>query len=88
MRHALFALLAFFAGAAAAIVSITIVRGPFGYFGVLLGVVSLVTLILYYALGDSSPMAGLGLGGVERWVAYPVVLWIAGPGGHLLGRAR
>jgi len=86
--HALFALLAFIAGGVAAIVSITIVRGPFGYFGALLGVVSLVTLFLYYALGDSSPMAGLGLGGVERWIVYPIVLWIAGLGGHLLGSAR
>jgi hypothetical protein len=25
------------------------------------------------------------MGGVERWVAYPVVLWVIGMGGYLLG---
>jgi len=50
---------------------------------VLLGVVSLVTLVLELTLGDSNPMRGLGIGGVERWVAYPILLWLAGLGGHL-----
>ncbi len=27
----------------------------------------------------------MGMGGVERWVAYPVMLWILGLGGYLLG---
>jgi hypothetical membrane protein len=85
--HALFAMLTFVAGGLAAIVSVTIETPPFSYLSVLLGVVALVTLLLYSILGDSSPMAGLGIGGVERWVAYPVLLWAAGLGGHLMGRA-
>jgi hypothetical protein len=40
------------------------------------------------AMGDSSPVSGLGMGGVERWVAYPTLLWTVGLGGHLMGRAR
>jgi hypothetical protein len=27
----------------------------------------------------------MGMGGVERWVAYPVVLWVLGMGGYLMG---
>ncbi len=86
--HALFALLTFVAGGVAAIVSFTIERAPFSYFSVVLGVVALVTLLLYFVMGDASPMAGLGVGGVERWVAYPILLWVTGLGGHLMGRTR
>jgi hypothetical membrane protein len=86
--HAIFALLTFIAGGVAAIVSWTIEKSPFRYFSVALGVVALVTLLLYFIMGDSSPMAGLGVGGVERWVAYPILLWATGLGGHLMGRGH
>jgi hypothetical membrane protein len=86
--HAIFALLTFSAGGVAAIASYAIETGPFRYFSVLLGVVALATLLLQLMLGDSNPMAALGIGGVERWVAYPILLWITGLGGHLMGRAR
>ena len=86
--HALFALLAFIAGGLAAIIAYTIETAPFRYFSVLLGVVGLASLLLYMVLGTTSPMAGLGDGGVERWVAYPVLLWVTGFGGHLMARTR
>jgi len=86
--HALFALLAFIAGGLAAIVSLTILTPPFSFMAVILGLVALVTLLLHSVLGDSSPMAALGIGGEERWVAYPVLLWAMGLGGYLMGRAR
>lgn len=86
--HALFAMLTFVAGGVAAIVSVTIVTPPLSYVSVLLGVVALVTLLLHVIMGDSSPLAGMGIGGVERWVAYPILLWATGLGGYLLGRAR
>lgn len=86
--HALFAMLTFIAGGVAAIVSLTILAPPLSYMAVVLGLVALVTLLLHSVLGDSSPMAGLGIGGVERWVAYPVLLWTMGLGGYLMGRAR
>lgn len=86
--HVFFALLAFITGGLAAIVSLTITTRPFSYISVLLGVIALVTLLLYFIMGDSSPMAGLGIGGVERWVAYPIMLWATGLGGYLMGRAR
>lgn len=84
--HDLCALLTFIAGPLAAIVSWTVARGVFRYFSVLLGLVALVTLAVYAIMGDSAPFAGLGIGGVERWIAYPVLLWATGLGGHLMGR--
>ncbi len=27
----------------------------------------------------------MGSGGVERWVVYPLLLWLTGFGGYLLG---
>jgi hypothetical protein len=33
----------------------------------------------------NGPVAILGIGGLERWVAYPVALWVTGFGGYLLG---
>ena len=86
--HALFALLVFFAGGLAAIVSRTVQNPPFSVVSAVLGVVSLAMLVLYMVLGDSSPIAGLGLGGVERWVAYPILAWTMSFGGYLMGRAR
>jgi hypothetical membrane protein len=86
--HLMFALLTFAAGAIAAIVCLTIETGPFRYFSVLLGTVSLVVLLLELFLQDHNPLEAMGNGGIERWIAYPVLLWIAGLGGHLMGRAR
>ena len=86
--HALFALLAFTAGGVAAIVAWSVETSPFRYFSVVLGAVALLSLLLYFVLGDANPMAPLGDGGIERWVAYPIVLWVTGFGGHLMGRAR
>jgi hypothetical membrane protein len=86
--HAVFALLAFVAGGLAALLSYPLTTPPFRYFSVVLGVVSLAMLILHSITGDSSPVAELGIGGVERWVAYPTLAWATGFGGYLMGRAR
>lgn len=84
--HALFALLAFFAGGLAAIAALQIVGGPFRYISIILGLVSLATVVLYLVLHDADPMLALGRGGIERWVVYPIVLWVAGFGGYLMAR--
>jgi hypothetical protein len=39
-------------------------------------------------MGDNSPFMELGEGGLERWVAYPVLLWALGLGGHLMGQRQ
>jgi len=86
--HTVFALMIFIAGGLAAIISVTVQTPPFSVISPILGIITLATLILYTVLADRSPMAGLGIGGVERWVAYPVVAWVMSFGGYLMGRAR
>jgi hypothetical membrane protein len=86
--HTTFAMLIFFGGGLAAIVSMGIQTPPFNVISAILGLITLVIIIMSIALGDASPLAGLGLGGVERWVAYPIVAWTMSFGGYLMGRAR
>ena len=45
------------------------------------------TLGLYLFLGEANPMTALGIGGIERWIVYPTVLWVTAFGGYLAGRA-
>jgi hypothetical protein len=49
-------------------------------------VITLTALASYFTLGDANPMWELGVGGAERWVAYPEILWLMGFGGYLAGR--
>ncbi len=81
--HPLFALLTFVSGGVAAMLSAVVVRGPFRVIAPILGIVGLASLFL---AGSLIPV--LGDGGTERWVAYPIVLWITGYGGYLLGSAE
>lgn len=86
--HAIFALLAFVMGGLAAIASYRVERAPLSYFSVILGGIALLDLILYYIMGETSPFAAFGLGGLERWIAYPILLWVMGFGGYLMGHSR
>lgn len=86
--HGIFALLAFFMGGVTAISSFRVERAPFSYFSVALGGIALLDLILYYIMGNASPFTILGLGGLERWIAYPILLWVMGFGGYLMGYSR
>ena len=83
--HQLFALTAFTAGGIAAILSGRSLRAPARYFAVVLGVVALVSLALGIFAIEWGPIAHFGEGGIERWVAYPVVLWMVLFGGALIG---
>lgn len=85
--HAICAMVTFVSGGVAAISAARVATAPFRYLSILLGSISLLTLVTYMLLGDGSPMAELGIGGVERWIVYPVVLWITAFGGYLAGRA-
>ncbi|APE96547.1 hypothetical protein HSR6_2120 [Halodesulfurarchaeum formicicum] len=86
--HGLAALLTFFAGGLTAIYSVRIVDRPFAVLCGLLGGISLTILVSLIALGIAGvphPLDFLGSGGVERWVAYPLLLWAVVFGGYLLG---
>jgi hypothetical membrane protein len=86
--HALFAMTTFIGGGMAAIMTFRIVQAPFRYVTVALGAISLFVLFSYMFMGDNSPFMELGEGGLERWVAYPVLLWALGLGGHLMGQRQ
>ncbi len=85
--HQMFAMVTFVAGGVAAISAARVTTAPFRFVSLLLGAVSLVTLTSTLVLGDGSPMTALGIGGIERWIVYPVILWVIAFGGYLSGRA-
>jgi hypothetical membrane protein len=85
--HALLALLTFVSGGLVAIAAWRVVRAPFSWISIILGLISLFTLCSFYLLDAASPFMTLGPGGLERWVAYPIVLWLVGCGGYLMGGA-
>jgi hypothetical membrane protein len=83
--HQIFAMLAFVAGGVAAMLSLLSLRGPLRYLSVGLGAITLVNFVAYAVLQGRWFVTGLGLGGLERWIAYPIVLWVIALGGYLLG---
>ena len=82
--HAIVSFITFFFGAITAIVTFRVLRPPLSYLSVLLGLGSLVALGLYI----SKNYLGLGGGGMERMIAYPVLTWGIGFGGYLLGMSH
>ncbi len=77
----------FVAGGVAAVSAARVTTTPFREISFVLGAISFLTLTSYIILGDSSPMAALGIGGIERWIVYPVILWVIAFGGYLSGLA-
>lgn len=81
--HGICALVAFIAGGLSAIISCKVTSAPFSYVLVFLGLVTLVFLFF-----SSVFIPVLGDGGTERFVAYPIVIWVIGFGGYLTGNAN
>jgi hypothetical membrane protein len=81
--HPYVALLAFAAGGAAGIASARVAPAPLRYVFAGFGVTALASLAAGLFLLDWAPVAALGEGGIERWIAYPVVLWLVGFGTFL-----
>lgn len=79
-QHPLFALTTFISGGLSAIYSFRLIISPLKYVAVLFGLVS-----LFFLFTANMFMPVMGGGGVERWVAYPILLWILGFGGYLMG---
>ena len=61
------------------------ITGPFRYFAFALGAVALAATVFgLEPLEHWGPQDALGRGGIERWIAYPVLLWLVGFGTVLL----
>ena len=78
--HFIFALMIFISGGIAAITSFKIVSSPLRYIFICFGIIALVFLIF-----NKLFIPGLGAGGAERWLFYPIVFWLTGMGTYLLG---
>jgi hypothetical membrane protein len=78
--HFIFALIIFISGGIAAITSFKIVCSPLRYIFMFFGIIALVFLLF-----NKLFIPGLGVGGAERWLFYPIVFWITGLGAYLLG---
>jgi hypothetical membrane protein len=84
--HSIFALVFFVIGAASAIMSYKFEKSPLSYVSVILGAVTLSAMVLFIlGRGSSDFYLGLGLGGMERLVIYPLMVWLLGFGAHLIG---
>ncbi len=81
IAHGISQLLAFLFGGLAAVVAYRTLKPPMSFFSVLLGAITLTALLLYRAGVDF----GLGVGGMERMIAYPVLLWGVAYGAYLMG---
>ena len=82
LLHPISAMTTFISGGVAAITSFKILKTPFRYISVILGVIAL--FCLFFA-GLLIPI--IGSGGTERWIAYPIVMWLTCLGGYLLGQS-
>jgi hypothetical membrane protein len=84
--HAFFALALFLFGAVSAIMSYKFVKSPLSKVSVILGAVALLAFFLSFSGAFSSGFyLGLGSGGMERFIVYPILLWLLGFGAYLIG---
>jgi hypothetical membrane protein len=86
--HTVFAMLAFYAGGAAMVLSARTMPSPLRQVWTVLGAVSLLAICLGVAAPDRAPVAALGEGGIERWNTYPIVLWLVAFGSQLVAAGR
>ncbi len=81
--HDIVSLVAFAGGGLATLATFKFSRPVLCYFAAILGTMTLVALVLY----ASGIYLGLGAGGMERVVVFPVITWGIGFGGYLTARA-
>lgn len=82
LPHTIAALLAFGGTGSIAVVTGRVTDDPFGTVSSVFGGLVLATLALFVFLQGATP---LGIGGLERWVAYLGLVWVVAFGGYLLG---
>ncbi len=81
--HGIAAMLTFLSGGFCAITSFKIVTFPFKYISISFGSIALLTWFSA-VFASATLISFIGIGGLERWVAYPIMLWLTGFGGYLM----
>lgn len=79
--HFVAAFVAFGGTGLTALMAARVIRAPFRYLSAVIGGIELAAFGLFVAVGGGTP---LGVGGLERWVAYLGLLWVTAFGGFLL----
>ena len=64
-----------------------VTAAPFHQLWALLGVVALAATAMGVLFLEWAPVVALGEGGIERWIIYPIVLWLVAFGSYLLAVA-
>jgi len=90
--HEVPSLVTFLFAGLSAIASYKLQKKPLGYLSVFLGVLTIASLILAVpatwqfrlTASNSGFYLGLGIGGIERLVFYPAILWAISFGSHLM----
>lgn len=83
LAHVSFAVISFGFGGLCGIAGGRSQRGALSWASYLLGTVVLLGLVLF-GESEGGITSELGVGGAERWIAYPVVLWQVMFGGALM----
>lgn len=84
--HSLFSLITFLFIGLLAIVAARFQKSPLSYFSVILGLTTLIAMLLYIPDdGSFGNTIGVGVGGLERLIVYPTLLWSIAFAGHLMG---
>jgi hypothetical membrane protein len=78
--HVFFSAIAFFSIGIQAILVFKVAKPPLSYFSAVAGAITLVALVLY----ATHTYLGLGQGGMERMIVYPVLLGALAFGGYLM----
>jgi hypothetical membrane protein len=78
--HTVVSLIAFLFGGLSSIASFKLLKKPFSVIAIVIGVISLAALVLFIGGID----LGLDVGGMERMITYPILLWGTGFGGYLI----
>jgi hypothetical membrane protein len=86
--HPFAAIIAFVFSALTAIAAFRVTSGAFRVISVFVGLLSLVALIAGELGGNSPVVKSIGIGGTERWVVFPIILWLVFFGGYLLAPAH
>ena len=82
--HPFAAMIAFVFSALTAIAVFRVTSAPFRFMSLFAGLLSLAALVAGMLGGNSPVVQSIGAGGAERWVVFPIILWLVFFGGYLL----